>query len=289
LFVFFSSISFTSLRLRVHGTELYGRSAIRAAKRISNPGCYATSSQMLIAPLVNFVKQDAWPTVFGMSGYSGAGTVPSHDADGRPVSLPKVTPESLGGSVRPYSLTNHIHEREAAYHLSMLSSSPIKIAFIPSVAPWFSGIISTLSLPLNEQLSAKDVIGMYEKMYQGEKLVRIKKDVPSLQDIENKHHWIVGGVQVHSEGDRVVVVVRVFFSFYFVLSKLTVIIGWTRQPIKRCCDPVSPKSQPCSWVRRVCWYPDCVDEKDERAYLYAYNKDEFFVNQVDACICSFVF
>ncbi|KAK7438020.1 hypothetical protein VKT23_018188 [Stygiomarasmius scandens] len=186
--------------------ELYGRSAIRAAKRISNPGCYATSSQMLIAPLVNFVKQDAWPTVFGMSGYSGAGTVPSHDADGRPVSLPKVTPESLGGSVRPYSLTNHIHEREAAYHLSMLSSSPISIAFIPSVAPWFSGIISTLSLPLNEQLSAKDVIGMYEKMYQGEKLVKIKKEVPSLQDIENKHHWIVGGVQVHSEGDRVVVV-----------------------------------------------------------------------------------
>ncbi|KAF5366188.1 hypothetical protein D9758_005677 [Tetrapyrgos nigripes] len=186
--------------------ELYGRSAIRTAKRISNPGCYATSSQMLIAPLVNYVKQGSWPTVFGMSGYSGAGTITSNDADGRPVSLPKVSSESLGGGIRPYSLTNHIHEREAGHHLSTLSSSPIKIAFIPSVTPWFSGIISTLSLPLKEGLAAKDVIGMYEKMYKGEKLVKIKKEVPTLQDIEGKHSWIVGGVQVHSEGDRVVVV-----------------------------------------------------------------------------------
>ncbi|KAF5391150.1 hypothetical protein D9757_003086 [Collybiopsis confluens] len=189
--------------------ELYGRSAVRAAKRISNPGCYATSAQMLIAPLLKYVKPEAWPTVLGMSGYSGAGTVSATDPDGRPISLPKVTPESLGQGVRPYALTDHIHEREAAFHLSEVlpdPSSKMKIAFIPSVAPWFSGIISTLSMPLNEKLSAREVISLYEQKYSGEKLVRIKKEVPSLKDIEDKHTWTVGGVQVHSEGDRVVVV-----------------------------------------------------------------------------------
>jgi N-acetyl-gamma-glutamyl-phosphate reductase / acetylglutamate kinase len=195
-------------------TELYGRDAIRRAKRISNPGCYATSSQMLIAPLVKYVKPGAWPTVFGLSGYSGAGTVPSTDPDGRPVSLPKVDPVSLGGGVRPYALTDHIHEREAGYHLSKLLLPPledpspsIKIAFVPAVAPWFSGIISTLSMPLSRSLSAKEIAGLYEEMYKDETLVRIKREVPSLADIENKHTWTVGGFQVHSEGERVVVVV----------------------------------------------------------------------------------
>ncbi|KAJ8082418.1 hypothetical protein PM082_008273 [Marasmius tenuissimus] len=187
--------------------ELYGRSAIRASKRISNPGCYSTSAQMLIAPLVPYVKPGAWPTVFGLSGYSGAGTVPSTDPDGRPVSLPKVTAESLAGGVKPYSLTDHIHEREAGHHLSSLSNgSSIKLAFIPAVTPWFSGIISTLSMPLSEKLSARDIISLYEKKYGGEKLVTIKKEVPALLDIADQHGWVVGGVQVHSEGDRVVVV-----------------------------------------------------------------------------------
>jgi N-acetyl-gamma-glutamyl-phosphate reductase/acetylglutamate kinase len=33
-------------------TELYGRDTPRTAKRISNPGCYATAVQLLFAPLL---------------------------------------------------------------------------------------------------------------------------------------------------------------------------------------------------------------------------------------------
>ncbi|KAJ7595528.1 acetylglutamate kinase ARG6 [Mycena floridula] len=191
--------------------ELYGRSVIRSSKRIANPGCYATSSQMLIAPLIKYVKPGAWPTVFGISGYSGAGTIPTNDPDGRPVSVPKVDPVSLAGGIRPYSLTDHIHEREAAFHLSKISAalpspSLMKVAFIPAVAPWFSGIMSTLSMPISQKLTAKNVLELYEQKYEGEKLVRILKQVPSITDIEGKHTWSVGGVQVHSEGERVVVV-----------------------------------------------------------------------------------
>lgn len=186
---------------------------MRASKRISNPGCYATSAQMLIAPLVDHIKPGSLPTVFGMSGYSGAGTVMAKDPDGRPVSIPKVSSESLEGGIKPYSLTDHIHEREAGFHLSKLlseSGSSLKVAFIPSVAPWFSGIISTVSIPLKGKLTAKDVMHLFEEKYQGEKLVKILKGVPLLKDIENHHTWSVGGFQVHSEGNRVVIVVSIF-------------------------------------------------------------------------------
>ena len=199
--------------------ELYGRALIRSSKRISNPGCYATSSQLLIAPLVNHIKSGMLPTVFGISGYSGAGTILSKDASGKAVSLPKISGESLEGGVKPYSLTSHIHEREAGYHLSRLltgeSSPGVKVAFIPSVAPWFSGIISTVSIPLSDKLTAKDVVRMFEEKYADEKLVTIRKEVPELKDVKDKHGWVVGGFQTSAEGDRVVIVVR--YSFMVVM------------------------------------------------------------------------
>ncbi|KAG8998294.1 hypothetical protein FRB94_006950 [Tulasnella sp. JGI-2019a] len=190
--------------------ELYSRDLIAKAKRISNPGCYATSTQLLLAPLLPYLDHVAQPAVFGMSGFSGAGTKAGQvDANGVPTTLPKVTAESLGGGVKPYSVTDHIHEREAAFQLSNLmdpsASSEFKVAFIPSVAPWFSGIISVLSAPLKETMRASDVRELYEKMYGGEKLIQIKNDIVELRDVEGKHGWTVGGIQVHSGGKRVVV------------------------------------------------------------------------------------
>ncbi|KAF5353956.1 hypothetical protein D9756_007035 [Leucocoprinus leucothites] len=189
-------------------TELYGRQQIRTAKRIANPGCYATSTQMLLAPLINHLNPSSLPTVFGLSGYSGAGTVASTNSAGEPISLPKVTPEILGGGVKPYSLTDHIHEREAGFHLSSLSSQQqkVKVAFIPTVASWFSGIISTASVPLNNTIKAKEVAELFEERYKGERMVRIMKDVPALKDVEGRHGWVCGGFQVHSGGERVVLV-----------------------------------------------------------------------------------
>lgn len=192
---------------------------MRSAKRISNPGCYATSAQLLIAPLVDHIKPDALPTIFGLSGYSGAGTIMENDASGKPVTKPKVSSESLHGGVKPYSLTGHIHEREAGFHLSKLLAHTkgeerlggVKVAFIPAVAPWFSGIISTVSIPLRETMRASDVVALFEEKYEGEKLIRIQKDVVQLKDVEGKHGFSVGGFQMSVEGDRVVIVVRVFF------------------------------------------------------------------------------
>jgi len=189
--------------------ELYSRPSIRMAKRISNPGCYATSIQLLVAPLLPYLKPGVAPTIVGISGYSGGGTVAGDkEADGRPTTVPKTTPDSLGGGVRPYSLTDHIHEREASRHLSSLlpPGNGMKVAFVPTVAPWFSGILSIMSMPLNGKITASDLKGLYEEKYGGEKLIKVLKEVPEVKNVQDKHGFLVGGVQVHSEGDRVVVV-----------------------------------------------------------------------------------
>ncbi|KAE8450263.1 Protein arg-6, mitochondrial [Mollisiaceae sp. DMI_Dod_QoI] len=167
--------------------ELVNRSDIAKATRISNPGCYATAAQLGIAPLVPFLSGE--PTVFGVSGYSGAGTKPS----------PKNDVENLKNNIIPYSLTDHIHEREISNQLGT------PVAFVPHVGAWFQGIHHTISLPLKETMSSRDIRQLYQERYAGEKLVKVIGEPPSVKAISGKHGVEIGGFAVHSSGKRVVV------------------------------------------------------------------------------------
>ncbi|MCJ1300199.1 Protein arg-6, mitochondrial [Hypocenomyce scalaris] len=167
--------------------ELVDRSKIAKATRISNPGCYATAAQLGIAPLVPLLGGQ--PTVFGVSGYSGAGTKPS----------PKNNVETLKNNIIPYSLTDHIHEREISAQLGE------SVAFIPHVAVWFQGIHHTISIPLSRSMTSRDIRTLYQDRYAGEKLVKVTGEPPLVKNISGKHGVEVGGFGVHSSGKRVVV------------------------------------------------------------------------------------
>lgn len=167
--------------------ELVNRSDIAKATRISNPGCYATAAQLGIAPLVPFISGS--PTIFGVSGYSGAGTKPS----------PKNDVDNLADNIIPYSLTDHIHEREISTQLGA------EVAFIPHVAAWFQGIHHTINIPLKDAMTSRDIRQLYQERYAGERLVKVIGEPPSVKAISGKHGVQIGGFGVHSSGKRVVV------------------------------------------------------------------------------------
>ncbi|CAJ0631256.1 14452_t:CDS:2, partial [Entrophospora sp. SA101] len=167
------------------------RDAIKKATRISNPGCYATGSQLSIAPLIPYISEN--PTVFGVSGYSGAGTKPS----------PKNDPSFLKDNLIPYTLTDHIHEREISYHLGR------SVNFIPHVGSFFQGIALTVNIPLTKTFKSSEIKELYEKQYSGESLIKVVDDVPLVRDNAEKHFVRIGGFGVHSSGKRVVVVATI--------------------------------------------------------------------------------
>ncbi|KAL3473513.1 hypothetical protein BJX99DRAFT_197882 [Aspergillus californicus] len=167
--------------------ELITRSKIAQATRIANPGCYATASQIAISPIVPHLGGQ--PTVFGISGYSGAGTKPS----------PKNDVQVLTNNIIPYSLTDHIHEKEISTQLGT------PIAFSPHVAVWFQGIHLTINIPLKEAMSSRDIRNIYQDRYAGEKLVKIIGEPPLVKAIAGRHGVEVGGFAVHSSEKRVVV------------------------------------------------------------------------------------
>lgn len=168
--------------------ELNDRAKIANAAKIANPGCYATGSQLTISPLTKYIN--GLPTVFGVSGYSGAGTKPS----------PKNDPKFLNNNLIPYALSDHIHEREISARIGH------NVAFMPHVGQWFQGISLTVSIPIKKgSLSIDEIRKLYRNFYEDEKLVHVIDDIPLVKDIEGTHGVVIGGFKLNDAEDRVVV------------------------------------------------------------------------------------
>ncbi|HEX7917655.1 N-acetyl-gamma-glutamyl-phosphate reductase [Rudaea sp.] len=178
---------------RFDGAWYYGlpeltRDAYRGQRRISNPGCYATAMQLAIAPLKDLLAGP--PACFGVSGYSGAGTTPSDKND----------PAKLHGNLMPYSLVNHMHEREVTRHLG------VPVEFMPHVAPHFRGITMTVNLWLTQALTVDAIKRKYVEKYRNEPLIEVIDDAPWVSHIANRHGVQIGGFTLAPGGKRVVVV-----------------------------------------------------------------------------------
>lgn len=180
------------------------RARLAKAKRIANPGCYASAMQLGILPLAEELKA-ANPRVkiinsphcFGISGYSGAGTTPSDKND----------PEVIHDNIVPYALVNHGHEREVSHQFSTHLSDGI--FFTPHVGQFFRGINMTISMDFDPSVripSTKELFELYSAYYENEQLVEVQEKVPLCKSVVGRHTCIIGGFQVNPERNKIVVV-----------------------------------------------------------------------------------
>lgn len=175
----------------VYGQPERNRAHIRGARRIANPGCYATAMQLALAPLVPLLEGPA--NAFGVSGYSGAGTTPS----------PRNDPDALRDNLIPYALVGHVHEREVAAQLGC------RLFFVPHVAPFFRGLTVTLSVALARSCTREELVRMFGDAYEGEPLVRIQDEIPVVREIAGRHDVVIGGLALSADGRHAVVVATI--------------------------------------------------------------------------------
>ncbi|MGH8162704.1 MAG: N-acetyl-gamma-glutamyl-phosphate reductase [Rhodanobacteraceae bacterium] len=164
------------------------RGRYHAQTRIANPGCYATAMQLVIAPLRDALA--APPQCFGVSGWSGAGTTPSDKND----------PEKLRDNLMPYSLVDHLHQREVSKQIGM------PVEFMPHVAPYSRGVTMTVNLWLREPFTVDGLKARFRERYTREPLVRIVEEPPWVSRIAGKHHIEIGGFALAPGGKRAVIV-----------------------------------------------------------------------------------
>lgn len=171
----------------VYGLPEFERARLIGARRIANPGCYATAAQMALYPLVG--ELDGPAHVFGISGYSGAGTSPS----------PRNDPARLADNVMPYSLSGHAHETEIRWQLGH------KVFFTPVVASFFRGLVVTVHATTKVALTVDEVHARYQKRYAYEPLVTVQADIPEPKAAAFHHGVQVGGFAAEVTERHVVV------------------------------------------------------------------------------------
>lgn len=159
----------------VYGLTEFNRPALKSARRISNPGCYATGAQFGLLPLRD--RLIGPPVIFGVSGHSGAGRTPST----------RNNPERLRDNLIPYALTGHVHEQEISAHLGR----PVR--FHPHVAAFFRGISLTIAVELGETTSTESLLAEFRACYDGEPLVRVQADVPEIANLSPRAGIRIGG------------------------------------------------------------------------------------------------
>lgn len=164
---------------------------ITGATRIANPGCYATGAQLALAPVFDLLL--GLPVVFGVSGYSGAGNTPSRKND----------PAVLKDNLLPYSLTDHLHEKEITHHLGR------DVRFLPHVAPFFRGISLTIAAELKNAQSPEQLVECYREFYASSPLVEVQADPPEVADVRGTHKLILGGFSVSEVNPRRIALVCV--------------------------------------------------------------------------------
>lgn len=143
-------------------TELH-RQAIRGARLVANPGCFAYTAILTLAPLVQagLVDRDR-VVVDGLSGTSGAGAEP-------------VTPthhSEIGNGVFAYNVVDHRHTYEIEQELSGIAGAPVTVHFTPYYCPFTRGILAGCHGFLTRDVTRAEVLKLYEEFYRDEPFVR---------------------------------------------------------------------------------------------------------------------
>ena len=174
-----------ALEEAVYGSPELNTEAIRRARLVSNPGCYATSIILALAPLLRsgWVDVEAGIVCDAKSGASGAGRAPSD----------KLHFVEVNENCRAYSVFSHRHVPEM---LQALGLEEPCFTFTPHLLPITRGILSTiyLRLGLGSRIEAEAIHSLYEAFYARAPLVRIyeKRTLPEIQAVAHTNYADLG-------------------------------------------------------------------------------------------------
>ncbi len=150
----------------VYGIPEINREHVRATDLLANPGCYPTSIILALYPLLKrkLLQVDAPIIADSKSGVSGAGRKAS----------PKTHFVQVNENLSPYSIgRSHRHLAEIEQAVSVWGNIAAPVIFSPHLVPISRGMLSTIYVTLNHDLSPTEAQLLFEQTYPNEPLVRI--------------------------------------------------------------------------------------------------------------------
>ena len=179
----------------VYGLPELRSKQISGSKLVANPGCYATSAIVALAPLVaaKVINRNAGIICDSKSGVSGAGKQPTtttHFVE-------------VADNLSAYGVFTHRHLGEI---LEQLDLQDDELTFTPHLLPIPRGILSTIYVRFEQPMTPAEVESIYSKFYANRPWVRMfGTKLPQIRYSLHTNFCDVG-FNLSADGKRAVIV-----------------------------------------------------------------------------------
>lgn len=187
------------LKDSVYGLAEINKDQIIDANLVANPGCYATSVILGLAPIIeqDLIIPDSIIADI-KSGQSGGGRAPNLNHH--------FSEANEGMSIA--SVSGQDQKPEMEQELSKLGGSNIHLTFIPHHASFDRGILATIYSRLEKKLSLRKIHDKYTKFYRDSSFVRIL-DLDNLPSTKNVRYSNMCDIGIGFQDDILVSVVAI--------------------------------------------------------------------------------
>tara|TARA_B100000029_G_C17506283_1_gene934575 strand:+ start:21 stop:1055 length:1035 start_codon:yes stop_codon:yes gene_type:complete len=136
------------LKKSIYSISEFVKKEIKERKVIACPGCYPTSIQIPLVPLLKkkLIKKNNI-IIDSKSGYSGAGKNLKK----------KFKHKNLYSAIHPYGISKHRHLSEIDQELFKASNSHVNYVFTPHLIPTFRGLLSAIYVEKNKNVTLKKI------------------------------------------------------------------------------------------------------------------------------------
>jgi N-acetyl-gamma-glutamyl-phosphate reductase len=182
----------------VYGLTEHYRDAIRASWLVANPGCYTTTSELPLVPLLRdkLIQPDGI-IIDAKSGVSGSGR------DAKQGSLFTEVTEG----VHAYGVATHRHAPEIEQCLADFAGRPITVTFTPHLMPMSRGILATIYVRLATGAAASGLHAALQRAYAGEPFVHVLpfKTMPATRHVRGTNLALIGVHPSRAPGEAILV------------------------------------------------------------------------------------
>jgi N-acetyl-gamma-glutamyl-phosphate reductase len=180
----------------VYGLPELNSDKIAGATVVANPGCYATTVILALAPSLKAGLADRERGIIAdsKSGVSGAGKEPTS----------RTHFVSVADNLSAYGVFTHRHLGEMVEQLQLTTN---ELTFTPHLLPIPRGILSTIYVYLKRPMQATEVESCYREFYKGRRFVRVfgTPKLPEIQFSLNTNYCDLGFC-LAPDGQRLVIV-----------------------------------------------------------------------------------
>jgi len=170
------------------GTFVYGlpelnREAIKKAKYVASPGCFATTIELALLPLAKAGLLSGPVEIVGITGSSGSGIAPSAGTH-HPV---------RANNLKTYKPLEHQHIPEVVQTLADAGAKGVTLRFVPVSAPLSRGIFATCFAHVDEKVDAAAVKKLYAETFAREPFARVPaKRLPEVASVKGSNYAEIG-------------------------------------------------------------------------------------------------